>query len=165
MITWQHGERTFTYRVAAVIVDQNRVLLCRVENASFWFLPGGRVEFLEPAALALMREMREELGVEITIERLLWVVENFFTHCGHHHHELGLYFLASLPPAARWLREQEAFEGQENPSRAPDQRLYFQWIPLEAAQLGAVTIYPEFLQHGLIALPDQVVHIRNAHSL
>lgn len=47
--------------------------------------------------MALAREMREELGCEVTIGPLLWVIDNFFRHRSVDHHELGLYFVITLP--------------------------------------------------------------------
>jgi len=47
MITFEEGEKRFTYRVAGIALDVDRVLLLRTEKDDFWFLPGGRVELLE----------------------------------------------------------------------------------------------------------------------
>ena len=49
------------------------------------------------AVEALAREMREELGCEAVVGRLLWVIDNHFTHRGVPHHELGMYFAITLP--------------------------------------------------------------------
>ena len=49
---------------------------------------------MESAGAALRREMREELGVHVTVGRLLWLVENFFTFEG-----------ARCPRAAALLRD------------------------------------------------------------
>ncbi len=87
MITFDLPAARFTYRVAAAVVHEGRVLLNREEADSFWFLPGGRCEAMEPSSVALLREMREELGETVTIERLLWVAENFFTDARGPHHE------------------------------------------------------------------------------
>lgn len=157
MITQQHGNCTFTFRVAAVIIEQNRVLLQKSENGLYWFLPGGRVEFLEPAAEALAREMREELGAVAVIERLLWVHENFFFHRERENHELGLYYLTRLTETS--LLSHECFEGIEDENQNLPQRLWFRWFSLEASTLKAITIYPTFLQHSLLSIPDQVTHL------
>lgn len=37
---------------------------------------------LEPAEEALRREIQEELGEEIGVDRLVWVAENFFEYQG-----------------------------------------------------------------------------------
>jgi ADP-ribose pyrophosphatase YjhB (NUDIX family) len=61
-------------------------------------LPGGRVLDCERLAVALRREVEEELGVQILVGRLLYVVE--VVH-GHSVHEVGLIFSAeALQPLA-----------------------------------------------------------------
>jgi mutator protein MutT len=56
--------------VAALVVDDARVLLChrcadRQWYPEVWDLPGGHVEAGETPASALVRELREELGILI----------------------------------------------------------------------------------------------------
>ena len=58
MITFDHNNSRFTYRVAGVALHAGRVLLNTVQGFDFWFLPGGRCELREAATEALMREMR-----------------------------------------------------------------------------------------------------------
>lgn len=79
MISLERRGSRFNYRAVGVVLSGNRVLLHKSENDSFCSLPGGRVELLEVASDALKPEMREELGIEAHIERLLWVVENLST--------------------------------------------------------------------------------------
>jgi 8-oxo-dGTP diphosphatase len=53
--------------------DQDRVLLCETQFKQDWELPGGIVEPLEPPRLGAAREVREELGIDLQIGRLLVV--------------------------------------------------------------------------------------------
>lgn len=57
--------------VAAVIEHDGRILACRRRagkaDAGKWEFPGGKVEADETAAAALIREIQEELGVEIDV--------------------------------------------------------------------------------------------------
>lgn len=40
--------------------------------SGLWDFPGGAKEFLEPTQVAAVRECKEESGLDITIERLIW---------------------------------------------------------------------------------------------
>jgi ADP-ribose pyrophosphatase YjhB (NUDIX family) len=55
----------------AVIVDgQGRVLLCHRTDVDMWNLPGGAVDEGEAPWQAVVREVREETGLDVRIERL-----------------------------------------------------------------------------------------------
>lgn len=72
MDTIDDTTREFNRVVAAVIEDdKGRILISqRLENAMFplfWEFPGGKVEPSETGRDALVREIREELGVKIDV--------------------------------------------------------------------------------------------------
>ena len=139
----------FNLRVAGVAYGPHGVLLQQAVGSDFWFLPGGRIELLESADEALRRELREELGVEISVERLLWVVENFFTLEGHRYHELGMFFEWRVPPVVRIDGQFDALE--------PDVPLVFAWFSLE--HLSDVVLHPAFLHTALADPPSSTRHL------
>jgi 8-oxo-dGTP pyrophosphatase MutT (NUDIX family) len=151
MIQFDEGNLRFVYRVAGIAINKDRVLLQKVEGNNFWFLPGGRVEFLEPAAETLKREMKEELGTEIHIVRLLWTVENFFYLNGKSFHELGLYFLMELPENSA-LFELDEFFGEDD-----GLTLTHRWYGME--ELDNIILHPSFLKTSLQNIPDTPMHI------
>lgn len=55
---------------AAILDDEGRVLLCHRTDFDLWNLPGGGVEEGESPWEAVVREVREEVGLEVTVERL-----------------------------------------------------------------------------------------------
>jgi len=61
--------------VAAVVVREGRVLVAQraphMPIAGAWEFPGGKVERGEDDREALAREIREELGVEVSVGRLV----------------------------------------------------------------------------------------------
>jgi 8-oxo-dGTP diphosphatase len=63
--------------VGAAIVHDGRVLAARrsapLELAGRWEFPGGKVEDGESEAVALVRECREELGIEVAVRALIGV--------------------------------------------------------------------------------------------
>ncbi len=131
MITFTQETTRFTCRVVGVAIDDGRVLLHKAEDDDFWALPGGRAELLEPATATLRREMVEELGIDVDVVRLLWLVENFFQYRELDYHELGLYFLMRVPAGWPQRTAQGPFLGDEH-----GVRLFFQWFPHGA---GAVS--------------------------
>ncbi len=152
MITFDEDHIRFTNRIVGVAYDDNRVLLHRAITDEFWALPGGRAELLETAAETLRREMHEEIGEEVMVERLVWIAENFFEYNGRAHHEIGLYFLMHLPEDSPLRQKNEPFYGQEG-----DLRIIFQWFPVET--LEQVHLFPRFLRTGLKDLPTSTLHV------
>ena len=62
----------------AAIVREGRIVLVKrlkAPEAGHWSLPGGKVDFLERVEDAVAREIREEIGVDIALERALGVSE------------------------------------------------------------------------------------------
>ncbi len=64
---------TFRIGVYAVIFEQERVLLAHRRDIDWWNLPGGGMEPDETVEEAMRREVREETGLEVAVERLIGV--------------------------------------------------------------------------------------------
>lgn len=168
MISFRVNGMRFNFRSAAVIIDDGHVLLHRALHQDYWSLPGGRVEAGEASAATIARELAEELGprVDARVERLLWVVENFFRLEGEPCHALGMFYLVMLGESSPYLRKERPFDGVEDAlplHDGADSRLIFQWFPLET--LADVPLYPTFLRERLThlpAAPELVTHARLA---
>ena len=152
MVTFDIDDSKFTFRVVAVIIHNDQVLIHRNIKEDFWSLPGGRVEIQETSIQAIKREMMEELNVNVTVDRLLWITENFFVYEKIPYHEIGLFFLLSLPEDSAILYRHEPFQGMDG-----DNYLQFKWHPLD--ELSDIVLYPVFLKQTLRSLPQVPVHI------
>ena len=67
----------FSIRVTGILIENGKILLVRqrVSDKRNWSLPGGRVERGETLNQGLIREIKEETGVEAEIVRLLYVCD------------------------------------------------------------------------------------------
>jgi 8-oxo-dGTP pyrophosphatase MutT (NUDIX family) len=149
VIVWDIAGVRFNFRVAGVFIEDGHVLLHRIAGLNYWFLPGGRVEVRETSDEALRREMHEELGTLIHIERLLWVVESFFEEEGRSFHELGLYYAAALPAGSPYSDKGAVYQGVTELGH----EMFFQWFRLDV--LDGLNLVPPFLKEGLLELPYQ----------
>ena len=98
-----------------ICIQQGRVLLCRAKGGTTTYLPGGHIEFGETGRQALVRELREEMGVEATAGAFVNVVENQFTQHGKPHAEINLVYRLTLPDgiAARACEDWIEFEWRD----------------------------------------------------
>ena len=63
----------FRIGVYALVFDDGRVLLAHRSDIDWWNLPGGGMEVGETVEEAMRREVREETGLEVQIERLVGI--------------------------------------------------------------------------------------------
>lgn len=123
--------------VGAVVVDAERLLLVRRGHgpaAGLWSVPGGRVEWGETLAEAVLRELAEETGLEGMCDELLGWVERIDAE----HHFVILDFRVSVLDTAEPTAGSDAAEAA--------------WVPLfDVVELNLVDGLAEFLhEHGVI---------------
>ncbi|MDD6646421.1 MAG: NUDIX hydrolase [Firmicutes bacterium] len=64
--------------VRVVILDkENRILMVKQhhDEKDIWMVPGGGIEEGESSMAAAVREMKEETGLDVEIDRLIWHTE------------------------------------------------------------------------------------------
>ncbi|HEY9684903.1 MAG TPA: NUDIX hydrolase [Oculatellaceae cyanobacterium] len=73
------GQTIPTTRVSVVVLDsdEKKILLVRHRKGSrqYWVLPGGRLEYGETFHECAIRELKEETGLDVAIERFLFISE------------------------------------------------------------------------------------------
>ncbi len=115
---------------AAVILDNEGRLLCVRRAAEphkgTLALPGGFAEFGESLETACLREVREETGLEVHIERFLFSEPNVYEYSGFTVNTLDSFFLCSATPEA--LRHLTAADDAEE----------LLWVPLATLDPKAI---------------------------
>lgn len=131
-----------------VVRNANSILVFEARDPAkdqvFYRPLGGGINFGEYGADAIVREMREEIGAEISTPRHLATLENVFTFNGQPRHELVQVYEARLLDAGYYsaatltVREED---GTVLPAM---------WKDLGDFRTGAAILYPD----GLLALLD-----------
>ena len=71
--------------MTGIVIEDSRILLLDQDNDGprSWSLPGGKAEPGETLEQALVREVREETGLDVEAGRLLYVCDNVGAHVVH----------------------------------------------------------------------------------
>lgn len=89
-------------RVGAIIQKDGKILMVGNERSDYLYSVGGRIKFGETAEEAILREIWEETGVKMEIDRLGFVHENYFygdapTNYGKLIYEISFFFYIKVP--------------------------------------------------------------------
>lgn len=101
---------SFKLRVCGVVQVGDKILIDNCDNAPFWGYPGGHVELGESTREAVVREVKEEIGVDAEIIKNLALIQLFFTReDGKPFHEIGFYYLmkANIEPKNLTIEEND----------------------------------------------------------
>ena len=126
------GEGFVNIRVGAIIQKDGKLLMVGNEDVDYLYSVGGRIQFGETAEDAVVREVLEETGTVMEVDRLGFVEENYFyadtpSKMGKLIYEIGYYFYMKVP---------EDFDPVCRSFTADDQKEYLRWVsPEEGRQM------------------------------
>ncbi len=128
--------------VRALIFKEDHLLMTQWRNDGVIFGIGGRVDFGESVVDAVRREAREETGVEVNLNKLLYFHEQtFVTKRGVHYHEVGWYF---------WVEPKQEICRLDETIRNPDHAdLIIRYFRVD--DLPGHEVWPKFLPQYLPA--------------
>ena len=150
-ILFKSDDMNFSYRVGAVIIHNNNVLMVKNENYPYYYSVGGGVQFGETSEDAVLREVWEETGVNLEIDRLIFIHENIFI-AGFMKdipfYELRLFYL---------MKTNEDIENIVcNSSGLDGGRETLHWLPVD--KLSEYQAFPKFYISELQELTSGVKH-------
>jgi mutator protein MutT len=65
---------------AGVIWENNQMLIAKRVRDGFWEFPGGKIDPGETAEHCVAREIKEELNIEVNVEKRLGEIKGFFRY-------------------------------------------------------------------------------------
>ena len=122
-----------------VCIKDGKVLLCLPKDRSYSYLPGGHIEFGETGREALVREMKEETGLDATAGDLLGVIESSFVQKGEKHCEINLIYEMRVPVPVT-SSSQVTSSSDELRVESQEDWICFDWI--DSDKLDAVNLLP-----------------------
>ncbi len=143
------GEDLFRLRAAAIILRDRRVLMAVNERNSYYYSVGGAVHLGESVREAVVREVLEETGALMEVDRLAFVHENFFIgEDGLRWHEVAFYFLMKVP---------DGFAPRDGSLSMAGVSEHMVWLPVD--RFKEYKAYPAFFAMELPRLGEGVRHI------
>ena len=133
------GDGIVNIRVGAIIVKDGKALMVKSKFGDYCYSVGGRVKFGETAEQAVVREVFEETGYTLSVDRLGYVNEVYFINdnpnaFGKPVYELAFYFYMNVPEDFTSL-----------PDRIADGEEPFAWV----APDDPGTLYPDFMREAI----------------
>lgn len=137
-------------RVGAIIMKDGNVLMVGNETADYLYSVGGRIQFGETAEEAVVREVEEETGVKMEIDRLGFIHENYFVgdspaKLGKLVYEISFYFYMKVP---------EDFSPVCGSAAEDGSREFLKWVSPD----DGVKKYPDFFATELTHRENSVRH-------
>lgn len=134
-------EGVINIRVGAIIIKDNKVLMVKNNKDDYYCSVGGRIKFGETALQAIKREIKEELGFEMDVDRLGFICEAYFYGTIGDEIERLIY----EPAYYFYMKVPEDIDIQNNTFLEDGTPEHLEWIPLDTDK----TIYPEFFKNEL----------------
>jgi len=135
----------------AVIVHDESLLLNCFGDGLYYNFPGGGIEEGETALEAVVREVLEESGLAVAVERHLFTLEFEPGHCndanGNVHH-VSLFFKCGLIGSAKITPPTHPDTNPLDPTITSKAK----WVPV--SELHATPFVPEFIYDSLMRYFD-----------
>jgi len=147
-LSFQCGDITFLYRVTALIVHKRKLLVVsHIDHPDLYYTVGGRVHAGETSQEAVLREVVEETGVVMEIDRLRFVGEQFFEMQGAKYHLVSFYYQMKYDDKTDIANGKKTDQNEES----------LHWIAID--DLISSGFEPAFLPERLLEDSFKVEHI------
>jgi len=144
--------KIYNLRSSGVLILNDKILIQRGVEDTEYALPGGQLKFGETGAETVIREFKEEMGVNVFVDKFLWIEEAFWKWNNSDCHTICFYYLLKMENPDEILSKGSIFKSEET----DESRLIFKWIDLE--KIDNYKIYPIFLKDEIYNIKDGIKH-------
>ncbi len=142
----RHDNQIFGVRATGLVVQDEKLYLVKSPEGNYYTL-GGAIKLGETTKEAVQREMQEELGIDVEVGPLAFIVENQFNLQEKSYHQIEfLYLVTPLSEPIAYLEEDGSIRQCE-------------WIAF--TDLKNLDINPAFLKTELATWRGQLQHFVN----
>ncbi|MGT2812671.1 NUDIX hydrolase [Streptococcus minor] len=141
----QIANQVFGVRAVALIVQDGKIFLTK--RGDSYHTIGGAVEVNESTNQAVVRETKEELGMDVEVIELAFVVENWFKVGEKKFHNIEFHYMV------------KPLEKTPNMMVEADCRFPCEWVSID--DLEHLDVRPDFLQREMKSWNGQLKHIIN----
>ena len=101
----RHDNQIFGVRATGLVVQDEKLYLVKSPEGNYYTL-GGAIKLGETTKEAVQREMQEELGIDVEVGPLAFIVENQFNLQEKSYHQIEfLYLVTPLSEPIAYLEE------------------------------------------------------------
>jgi mutator protein MutT len=127
-------------RPTGVLIENERLLVVKqwVTATRSWSLPGGKLEPEESIEQCLIREVREETGLDIKVKELLYVTDRFFADIHIVHMSFLVERTGEKPGVFEWNHD------DPNPTKSSTNLREIRMVPVE--DLSSYGFPPKYCQ-------------------
>lgn len=135
-------------RAAALIIKDNKILMAKNINHPCYYVVGGGIEINESSKEAIVREIYEETGLKLKVDRLAIIQERFSKVDNHIHHEIVFFYL---------MKYDADINISDNGFTDQGVKETLHWLPI--SELRQLNIVPEFLKTKVFDDMTAIEHI------
>jgi len=142
--------RNISCRAAAFIIKDGKLLFAKNVNHPSYYIVGGCIEESETSEEAICRELFEETGLKLEVDKLVIVQERFTTNevNKQRHHEIVFFYTIKNCDNIHILDGSFSDQGTKE---------IFHWLPIK--DLAQFNIVPEFLKTKSFENMAKIEHI------
>mgnify|MGYP000926187151 CR=1 FL=1 len=143
--SFKSGNNWFRLRSCAILIHDGKVLMVKNKRDPYYYSIGGGVRHGESLEKAVKREVLEETGCSLEIDRLAFIHENFFIGKdgplnGFACHEIAFYYLMKWQSEFRLVSKSTTSDG------IPER---LEWLQISKLDELGIPVYPTFFAEEL----------------